>query len=234
MTTTPYKHIIFDLDRTLWDFERAASETLADLFNLYLKSRCSVSLEHFVTVYKKINESLWDAYRTQQISKDLLRTKRFQITLNEIGVYDNLLGIKLGDLYVSIIANKVYLLPYAIELLEYLQPRYSMSIMTNGFKEVQYPKIKQSGIGHYFSHTFISEEIGFNKPDIRIFEYAIQTLGLIASEILFVGDDWEVDILGASRAGMDQVFFNPVQRKNKVNGLPTYSIVSLKELTNIL
>lgn len=234
MINKPYRHIIFDLDRTLWDFERAASETLSDLYNLYIKSRTHVSLDGFIQVYKKINESLWDAYRAQQISKDLLRSKRFQITLEEIGIHDNALGTRLGDLYVNIISQKVYLLPYAMELLEYLKPNYSMSIMTNGFKEVQYPKIKQSGIGHYFCHTFISEEIGFNKPDIRIFEFAIQTLNIEPKEILFVGDDWEVDILGAARAGMQQAFFNPAQLKVQENGIPTFSIRSLRELTNIL
>ena len=106
--------------------------------------------------------------------------------------------------------------------------------MTNGFKEVQYPKIKRSGLEPFFDYIFISEEIGFNKPDIRIFEYALNKMKISADKAIFVGDDYEVDILGAANAGIDQVYFNPNIDSCKNKKDATFNICSLLEMKSFL
>lgn len=229
-----YTHIIFDLDRTLWDFDKAANEALQDLFSLYVKPHTSHEFSFFYERYRVINSSLWDLYRRHEIPKEALRVKRFSMTLEELGLDRPWIANQLADMYLQVVAEKAYLFPWALEALEYLHEKgYQMSVMTNGFKEVQYHKIERCSLDKYFSHIFISEEIGFNKPDIRIFEFALQKLNIAATSAVMVGDDYEVDIAGAAAAGIDQVFFNPHTEPSSEGKPATFRINSLKELMTI-
>lgn len=230
-----YSHLIFDLDRTLWDFDKAAHETLSDLFALYVQAHTHYSFQHFYDRYREINSNLWDQYRRHEIPKEALRVKRFSLTLEEMGLDRPWIANQLADMYVQVIAEKSYLFPHALETLEYLLTKgYTMAVMTNGFKEVQYHKIERCSLEKYFPHLFISEEIGFNKPDIRIFSHALKKMNVSPDQALMIGDDYEVDIVGAAAAGIDQVFFNPHTEAAEISKEATYKISSLKELTKIL
>lgn len=208
------KHLIFDLDRTLWDFERASRETFSEIHELFILPVAQVPFEDFFSVYRKINEHLWELYRNKQIAKEILRTKRFNLTLEHFGLEFKVNTVQIADYYINNISQKAYLFEGSKETLEKLVSRYTLSIMTNGFKEVQYPKLERSGIQHLFSHIFISEEIGINKPNPGIFQFALKELSCTPSQAAMIGDDFEVDIAGAVAVGMKAIWFNPEGEKN--------------------
>ena len=228
-----YEHLFFDLDRTLWDFEKSARQAFEEMFEIHKLGDLGIeNWEEFHTRYEIHNHELWDLYREGKIEKEILMWKRFSDTLEEYGIDDFELANKLGNTYVSISPRKVNLYPYALEILEYLHPKYQMHIITNGFQEVQNIKLETSGMDQYFSTLITSEKAGVKKPDPAIFEYALDKTGANPGNSLMIGDDYEVDILGADHVGMDQVFFDP-EHQSTVNG-STYKISSLAELKEIL
>jgi len=228
-----YKHIFFDLDRTLWDFEASAEQAFDVIFEKYnLKAVGVKSGVHFHEVYTKHNNRLWDLYRVGKITKDDLRGKRFFLTLKDFDVEDKELAEKIGIEYTTISPKLVNLFPNAMEILDYLFPKYKLHIITNGFSEVQDVKLKSSDMGKYFDKVITSERAGVKKPDIRIFRFAMEQAGTRAGDSIMIGDDYNVDILGAQNVGMDQVFFNP-QKLSNANTC-TFEIDDLIELKEIL
>lgn len=189
------------------------------------------SVSDFLKVYTIHNEKLWDKYRVGKISKENLRGLRFLLTLNDFGIDDKELAEAIGHDYVTISPLKVSLFPYAIEIMEYLAPKYDLHLITNGFSEVQTTKLKVSGLGKYFDKIITSEEAGCKKPDRQIFEFAMEKSGANLSSSIMIGDDPDVDILGAKNFGMDQVLFDPEQKFTQ-NG-STYYINKLSELEEI-
>jgi len=228
-----YKHIFFDLDRTLWDFETTALEAFEIIFDKYNLSQFGVkSGKHFHDAYTLHNERLWNLYRVGEITKEVLKGKRFHLTLQEFGVNDKDLAEKIGDDYTTISPKLVNLFPNSIEILEYLHDKYNLHIITNGFSEVQAVKLSSSGMDKYFQKIITSEDAGVKKPDLRIFKYALEIAKATSGESLMIGDDYEVDIVGAQNVGLDQVYFNPQQLNNN-NGC-TYEIQNLIELKEFL
>ena len=228
-----YSHLFFDLDRTLWDFERNSKEALTEMYNHFdLKSLGIKSSELFIEKYKVHNEYLWSLYRQGKIDKDNLRSFRFQLCLKDFKISDNKLSVQLGEMYVSTSPYKTHLFPFTHEVLTYLKSKYRLHIITNGFEEVQHIKLKQSKLDVYFDQVITSEQLGVKKPDSKIFNYAISSVKAELSESLMLGDDFPVDILGAKNIGMDQVFFNP--KDEKVNEKPTFEINCLSELLRLL
>ena len=126
------------------------------------------------------------------------------------------------------------LVPYAKELLDYLYPKYPLTIVSNGFIEVQYKKIHSCGIEQYFAHVVLSEAANALKPDKRIFEHALQLNNATASETIMIGDSYEADIVGARNAGIDQIYYNPQLEVKENNKPATYWVKSLEEIMNIL
>ncbi len=205
-----YKHIFFDLDRTLWDFETNSLDTLTEIFNEYELERIEgCSLRDFISRYKRHNAELWDAYRKGTLEKDTLRSERFKRTLADYGVDAPELARQIGFFYVQRSPEKTALFPYTIEMLRTLDELYSLHIITNGFEEVQHVKLDKSEMRKYFDHIITSEKAGVKKPEPAIFEYAMVVTGAKTDESLMVGDDLPVDLLGAKRVGMDQAYFNP-------------------------
>lgn len=228
-----YKHIFFDLDHTLWDFERNAEETKKELFkSLKLKGTGIPSYEAFREKYLVINSRLWALYREGLIEKDDLNFKRFYLTLCEFGVDDPELGAEMAYGFLEGISSKTYLFPYAKEILEYLYPRYKLYIITNGFEEVQFSKLKNSDMERYFTRIITSEEAGVKKPDEGIFRFALEKTGADPGESIMIGDDPEVDIRGAAQVGMDQVFVN--HNGMEAGFKATYEVRSLEEIRQIL
>jgi putative hydrolase of the HAD superfamily len=228
-----YKHIFFDLDRTLWDFEQNATETLMEM---YVEEKLNIAgipnQDEFIRVYRLFNRDLWQQFKDNKISKDYLKTERFYRTLKHFGVEDYSLGEKLGKQYIAISPTKKKLFPYSIEILEYLKKYYQLHIITNGFKEVQFVKLEHSGLSPFFKEVITSEDVGYKKPDSRIFDFAIQKANASKNESLMIGDDAEADITGAQNAGIDQVYVN---YHHSVNGVrPTFEVNSLEEIEKIL
>ena len=228
-----YKHIFFDLDRTLWDFDTSARIAFGELFEKYKLNQKGVqSVDVLQNTYNLHNDRLWALYREGKIKKEILRGKRFLLTLKDFGIDDVILSEKIGQDYIAISPLRVALFPHAEEILQYLSPKYQLNLITNGFSEVQAIKLISSGLGKYFKVVVTSEEAGYKKPDERIFNYAFEKSGAKPGESIMIGDDFEVDVKGALAVGMDQVFFDP----NKVfsqNG-STFYINDLKELEGIL
>lgn len=228
-----YKHLFFDLDRTLWDFEKSSLEAIKEMYEAHKLNNLGIQgWQEFYHQYEIHNGKLWDMYRKGEIEKEVLIWKRFANTLEEYGIQDEALARTLGKDYVYISPRKVNLYPNALETLGYLNHSYQMHIITNGFEEVQHIKLKYSGLGRYFITLITSEKAGFKKPYPQIFEYALQQTGAGKKESLMIGDDYEVDILGAAKIGMDQVFFDPGQQL-PANG-STFKISDLIELKAFL
>jgi len=228
-----YKHIFFDLDHTLWDFERSAEETKREMFEtLNLKDKGIASYEAFRENYVGINLALWALYREDKIGKDDLNFRRFYDTLCKMGIDDRDLGEAMASGFIEGISSKVYLFPSAIETLEYLYLKYPLHIITNGFEEVQYSKLKNSGMDRYFTSVITSEEAGSKKPEAEIFHFSLRKTGALANESLMVGDDLEVDMAGARQIGMDQLYVN---HENKKHAEPvTMEVFSLDEIMVLL
>jgi len=227
------EHVFFDLDRTLWDFEKSAMQTFEDLFKINdLVNMGIPSVSKFHKTYTVHNDKLWDQYRNGEIKKETLRESRFTLTLKEFGIIDVDLGKKLDDEYVNISPTKVNLFPYSIEILEYLHQKYKLHIITNGFSEVQEIKLQTSGIDKYFIEVITSEAAGYKKPDRRIFNYAFEKAGALPQNSIMIGDDYKVDIIGAQKVEMQQIFFDPEKKFSKKTS--TYYIKNLKEIEEIL
>jgi len=228
-----YQHLFFDLDRTLWDFDKSSLEAFEEIFEKHqLATKGIDNPEKFHEKYSMHNRKLWDLYREGMLEKDILRWKRFYLTLLDYGIDDKALSEKIGTDYVEISPRKVNLFPHVLETLEYLAPKYHLHFITNGFQEVQQVKIKVSGMDKYFEKLITSEEAGVKKPDPRIFYYAFDKTGALADESLMIGDDYPVDIEGARQVGMDQVFFDPdgISPENNC----TYKVDDLLTLCEIL
>ena len=230
-----YKHILIDLDRTLWDFESNSGQTMRELFAQFdLQRLCHADFQTFFDAYHTINSQLWQAYNNGTLSKEVLYVSRFSLTLEHFGV-DNAfaLGKQLGDYYVFESPKKTSLIPGAIELLEYLKSKkYNLSIVSNGFKEVQREKMRTSGIDGYFGHVFLSEDIGYQKPDRRFFAWVLENLCAVPDQCVIIGDDLKVDIAGARNAGIDQIFCNFTDAKPDFQ--PTRTVRHLTDILSLL
>ena len=226
-------HIFFDLDRTLWDFDKNSHDTLIQLVESFdLISRGIDSPEKFINKYKIHNERLWDLYRVDKISKEELRTKRFRLVLEEYGITDNQLAEDFGMAYVKESPLKTRLVPFTLEVIAYLHKKYKLHIITNGFQEVQQIKLEKTGLFQYFETIITSEQAGVNKPNPQIFEYALNNAGAKVEESIMIGDDLEVDIIPAKLFGMKQVYFNPIKEKHQEQ--LTFEIDCLSQLMKIL
>jgi putative hydrolase of the HAD superfamily len=205
-----YKHIFFDLDHTLWDFDKNAEETLNELYNTY--KLCDLGLNScdiFIETYTANNHQLWADYHLGKITKEALRETRFKKTFLDLGVSPDAIPAKFEDDYVDICPTKTNLFPQTHETLTYLQNKYHLHLISNGFKESTEYKVKNTNLTPYFKNVIISEVVGVNKPDKAIFEYATNKAGTTADESIMIGDSIEADIRGAIGFGMDAIYFNP-------------------------
>ncbi len=228
-----YKHVFFDLDRTLWDFDAAAEVAFERIYEKYnLKSLGIPSAHEFHEVYHPLNERLWELYRENKITKDDLNRTRFLRPLEHYGIHDVELADHLSEDYVYWSPRIVRLVPGTMELLDYLKPKYHLHLITNGFQEVQHTKLSGSGLEPYFETLTVSEEVGVKKPNPEIFYYALRKANATAEESIVIGDEMAVDIDGARAAGIDQVFFNPSGKEKE--GEKTFEVRSLIEIMEIL
>jgi putative hydrolase of the HAD superfamily len=231
---TPYKHLFFDLDHTLWDFDANARATLADLYAFFeLDKKVAAPFNDFYRKYLYHNEILWDKYHNGLITADELKWKRMWRTLLDFKIGDEKLSKELSGKFLEILPTKKILFPHTIEILEYLSDKkYHLHLITNGFEKTQWNKLNNSGLAKYFTHMITSEASNSLKPKKEIFDYALQKTGAALKESIMLGDNLDADIQGAINAGMDSVFVNHVNATPVIK--PTYIIYHLKELEAIL
>ena len=233
MSTKQYRHIFFDLDHTIWDFDKNAEETLQELYVIHGLDKIGLSsADAFIETYTRNNHSLWAQYHVGKITKDYLREARFRTTFLDLGVRPELIPVGFEDEYVKLCPTKTNLFPDAHEVLTYLKGKYIMHLISNGFKESTEIKIAGSNISHYFDQVIISEAVGVNKPDKAIFEHALNLAGAVIDESIMIGDSIEADIRGALNFGMDAIYFNPMHL-TKPDDVPV-QINNLKELMGLL
>ncbi len=228
-----YTHLFFDLDHTIWDFDRNAEETLQELFVLHeLETLGLASATEFITTYTRNNHALWADYHLGKIDKETLRQTRFRKTFTDLGVHPDIVPVTFEDAYVELCPTKTNLFPHAHETLAYLQQKYSLHLITNGFQEATRRKVSGTGLEKYFTNIIISELVGVNKPDKAIFEYALKLAGAGKGESMMIGDSLEADVYGALNFGMDAIYFNPLKAPKPDDVL--VQIHSLDELTRLL
>jgi len=214
-----YTHLFFDLDNTIWDFNYNSYEALfAALDKLQLLGIIG-SYDTFFKIYSEVNERLWDLYRQGLMTKKVLSIQRFEESFLKNGTPLTITGDVINEAYLAHMPLQTKLVEGAREVLDHLHGRYEVAIITNGFKEVQYDKIKKSELSKYFRKIFISEEIGAQKPARQIFEYAVKSMNAPKRSSLMIGDSWDVDIVGAMKFGIDQIYYDPKIEQKEWLGL---------------
>ena len=228
-----YEVVFMDLDHTIWDFERNANETLVELFKEYrVGEEKGVDDKEFIRVFHRENDRLWEKYDRKEIGRKEIREQRFKNILTEVNPGLLHLSDEIAHNFLSRCPEKTQLFPHAVEVLESLYQKYKLVVITNGFDEIQYKKLANSKIDHFFDEVVTSERAGYRKPEKEIFHFALQLSKVREDEAIMVGDNLIADIRGANAVNIDSVFFNPgkVQHKEKV----AYEIHGLKELLDIL
>jgi putative hydrolase of the HAD superfamily len=229
-----YKYVFIDLDDTLWDFHANAKSSLYEIYDKRNLGRYFDDFEQYFQIYAKRNLELWEEYGKGTISKEELSLQRFLHPLIQVGINNSTLALEIGKEYLELLPTRKTLVHHAKELLDYLSPNYPLTIVSNGFIEVQYLKLKSCGIDRYFSHVVLSETAGALKPDKRIFEYALELNKALASETIMIGDSFESDIRGAQNAGIDQIYFQRNQNETGNNNPATYHVHRLEDVLEIL
>jgi YjjG family noncanonical pyrimidine nucleotidase len=229
MRFTNKTDIFFDLDHTLWDFERNSALTFETIFK---KHAIDVNLAEFLKHYVPINLKYWVLYREEKIGHIELRYKRLKETFNLVPyeIEDSVINL-ISEEYIKYLPTFNHLFEGAIEILDYLKPKYNLHIITNGFQEVQNGKLKNANIRHYFTTVTNSEMAGVKKPNPKIFEFALQMANAEKETSLMVGDCLEADMKGARNIGLDALFFNEAKTE-EVHSFP--QIYHLIEIKNIL
>jgi putative hydrolase of the HAD superfamily len=228
-----YSHLLFDLDHTLWDFERNSSEALNEVYSYYnMQHFNTFSSQEFVDKFKEINTILWEKYDRDEIDREFIRTRRFEMVLSQLGIKNEDIPDGISNTYLSICPTKGNVIPDAFEVLDYLKGSYEMHIITNGFDDIQDTKLNSSNLRGYFDRIFTSEAVGYKKPSKEMFNKAVEMIGVDKKSCLMIGDNLETDIKGALNADLDVVYFNP---DNLEHDLPvTFEIRKLRDLKAIL
>lgn len=225
MKVSGIEHVFFDLDHTLWDFEKNSALTFKKIL---ADHKIDVDTTGFINTYIPLNEAYWKLYQDGKIEKEELRYKRLKAAFDALDVWvDDAVIHALSEDYINHLPSFTHLFAYAIEVLEYLKPKYGLHIITNGFQEVQFGKLKNANIHHYFEHIINSESVGVKKPDPKIFHFALQQVNVSPEKTVMIGDNLEADILGAQNVGMHTIHFN------STNGAFAESKVTINSLLQI-
>jgi putative hydrolase of the HAD superfamily len=222
-------HVFFDLDHTLWDFEKNSALAIETIFK---KHAIDVDLQLFLSYYVPINIKYWEWYRVDKISQFELRLGRLKETFHLVDYeIDDEKILFLSEEYIEYLPKFNFLFEGAIEILDYLKPKYNLHIITNGFQEIQDNKLKNSNIAHYFKTITNSELAGVKKPNPVIFQYAITEANASKTNSIMIGDCIDADVNGALNFGMDAILFNIDPSKSYEN---ITQIAHLLELKNHL
>ena len=239
-----YKAVLIDWDDTIGDFIGAAKLALQEMYDKYHLSDYFASHEEFVSLYKPHNIELWDKYGKDLVTKAFLRVDRFlwpllhgsKVIQNSKFKIQNLASLaeQMSEDFLHLTTAHFSLLEGAEALVRYLAEKYPLTVVTNGFVEVQYEKFDRSGLRDCFAHIVLSEEVGCQKPNPRIYEEALRMNGVSAEEAVMIGDSWNSDIQGAINAGIDQIWIRKSQDPLPEGQSATYIVKSLAEVMEIL
>lgn len=228
-----YKSLFFDLDDTLWDTYHNNKECLEEIYSDYNFGQYYSSFEEFFNRYMPNNEMLWTKYRNHEIDRQTLILERLLHVLRPMGIDGKEYALKLNRDFLQRTTKKTRLIEGSINLLEYLYPKYRLFILSNGFREIQSLKMRNSGLSPYFERIILSEDVSIQKPHKEIFDYALKNTNSRRTESVMIGDSWDADITGAQNAKMDQIWLNP--GKLEAKGIqPTFTILTLSEIKEIL
>ncbi|MFV0468459.1 MAG: YjjG family noncanonical pyrimidine nucleotidase [Dysgonomonas sp.] len=228
-----YTTLFFDLDDTLWDTAQNSRESMYEIYTRYNWGEFYPSFDGFYSTYLNYNTQLWDQYNKGLIKKNDLMNYRFQKLFEKYRSFSDAVSRLINDAFMHNTSLKSKTIRGSIDLLKKLKGKFKMCIISNGFSEVQYTKMKQAGLIEFFDKIYLSDVIGINKPDARIFDFALADASADRSTSIMIGDTLDTDILGALNSGIDQVWFNP-QKMNTENIKPTYEITELHQLNQIL
>ncbi len=227
-----YKHLFFDLDHTLWDFEKNTSEAIEEIYRIFNFASWSIfTLREFMEKFQEVNNYLWDKFNHGLIDRQELRNSRFKMMLTKLGVSEQEIPEGISEKYLEIAPVKERVIPFTHEILAYLKPNYRLHIISNGFDDIQHTKLKSSHIHQYFDKIVTSDSSGHRKPQKGIFEFAMTEAGATRDNAIMIGDNIDTDIIGAQNATMDHIYFNPNNTKHSLK--VTFEIDSLKEIMNI-
>lgn len=228
-------HLFFDLDHTLWDFDKNSEEAIYEIFHAYQLNKSSKipSFERFMKKYREVNDRYWNLYQQDKVTKKQIREGRFTDTLHFFKIEDaQPKGIEFGEKYVQISPTKTHLFPNTHQVLKQLQKTHQLHIITNGFTEVQYLKLEKSQLNSYFNTVVCSEETGKKKPHKDVFHFALNKAQAQAKESLMIGDNEEADVIGAKKSGLDAIWFNPKQKKSKHNHMVVKDLIEIPMLVD--
>ncbi|NHE55321.1 YjjG family noncanonical pyrimidine nucleotidase [Cyclobacterium plantarum] len=228
-----YQHIFFDLDHTLWDYDSNVRDTLLELFARHrLAELGEITFESFFEAFLTTNYELWDLFNRGKVNQSDMRKIRFIKVFSRAKLSTDHIPSTFEKDFVSQTSSRSKVMDHTFEILDYLSNAYALHIITNGFNDSQYAKLKYSGLAPYFKLIVTSESSGFRKPDKRIFVHALEKLGSKPDDCLMIGDNPNSDILGARNAAIDQVYYNPRGITDPVQS--TFTIRHLSELRAIL
>ena len=214
--------IFFDLDHTLWDFEKNSALTFEKIFT---ELNISIDLSLFLEYYVPINHAQWKRYRNNEISQEVLRYNRLAFTFKKINIdFEHSTVERISDLYIEYLSSFPHLFKGTFDLLDTLKKRYTLHIITNGFESIQHRKIEISGLKHYFDFVFTADKIGQKKPHPFIFERALQDTQTKSENALMIGDSWEADIYTPLKMGFQAIHFNSHQEKKHNNCWQVYQL----------
>ncbi len=221
--------IFFDLDHTLWDFDKNSGLAFERVFK---KHQIAIKINDFLKVYEPINLEYWRLFRNEKVGKQELRRGRLNDTFKEFNMEFSIQIIDdMADSYIDELPVDNHLFAGTFEILNYLSKKYTLHIITNGFEEVQYKKIKNSRIKKYFKTITTSEEIGVKKPNPVIFIRALEKANALIEKSIMIGDSFEADILGAENVGLQTLFYN---YRNEQVPKTNASVDCLLEIKNYL
>lgn len=229
MSFSNIKHVFFDLDHTLWNFDKNSAFAFEAIFKIY---NFDISLSEFLEIYIPRNQHYWKLYQLNQVSHQDLRYFRFKDVFDALNfsISDEQIH-QLSEAYIEHLPNHNHLFDGTFEILDYLKPKYQLHIITNGFSQVQGKKMVNSKIDHYFETITNSEMAGQKKPHPQIFAHALKTAKASKDESIMIGDSLEADIHGAINFGIKVVYFN---EQNLNHNLEVPQIHHLLELKRIL
>lgn len=226
-----YKLLLFDLDGTLFDYKKAQEHAFGNTFASKIKKKDELKVLH--KLYEEINDQVWDEFQENKLSAEQLRVERFIRLLEQSQIEFD--PIKVSKAYTNNLSRCSFMLDGALDLVSELVGKFELALITNGLSDVQRNRLANSELEQYFSHIFISEEIGYPKPHPGIFEYVLTKVnGIDKRETLIIGDSINSDILGGNNFGIDTCWFNPKNLPKPVDVLPSYTIKSYEELKEIL
>lgn len=209
---TSITHIWFDLDDTLYDFSASSLIALQQIYEQFELNRWFPNLDCWIDIYHRHNAQLWKLYNAAEIDQATLRHDRFSLPFAEVGApvsETEPLNDSLDKVYLQALARTGITLPGALEVVRTLKARgYFIGILSNGFAQVQHAKLVSSRLSPYINKMVLSDDIGVNKPDRRIFDYALSLTEASPRQTLLIGDNPETDIAGAINAGWEAMLFS--------------------------